>query len=224
MDVLSKLCSAFGLAGAAGLNAYIPLLTVGLMANRGVIHLAAPYDALGQWWCISLLIVLLIVEIVVDKIPGADHVNDIIHSAIRPAAGAVAFASQAGVVSGVHPAVWLIIGLLMSGGVHTVKALTRPAVNIASAGIGAPILSTIEDLVSTTLSIVAILLPFLAVILLGVFGWLLFKMFRHFFNPARRARARAAVPPIQAKRTSDKPKLPTDQPIPVPATRWGGGV
>ena len=92
MSELSHLFSAFGLSSAAGLNAYIPLLTVAIMANRGALHLASPFDVLGSGWCIALLIVLLIVELVVDKVPGADHVNDVIHTAIRPAAAAILFA------------------------------------------------------------------------------------------------------------------------------------
>jgi hypothetical protein len=194
MQELMNLCSAFGLSGAAGLNAYIPLLTVGIMQNRGWLHLASPYDVLGSGWCIGLLIVLLIVEIVVDKVPGADHINDIIHTAIRPAAGAIVFASQAGIIHGVHPAVWITIGLLMSGGVHAAKALARPVVNVTTAGFGAPIVSLVEDLVSTVLAIVSVLAPILAVVLLGFFGWVLYKIFKRFFGKGARGGRGIALP------------------------------
>jgi len=86
MEALLNICSAFGLSGAAGLNAYIPLLTISLMQKCGVLHLAKPYDIMGQWWVIILLAVLLAVELLADKFPGVDHVNDIIHTAIRPTA------------------------------------------------------------------------------------------------------------------------------------------
>ena len=181
MQVLMNLCSALGLSSAAGLNAYIPLLTLGVMANRGIVRLESPYDVLAAPWCIGLLAVLLIVEIVVDKVPGLDHVNDLIHTAIRPAAGAVLFASQTGIIHGVPAWVWLGAGLLFGGSVHTAKALTRPIVNVTTVGVGAPVMSVIEDLVGTTLSIVSLLAPVLAVVLLGVFGWLLYKMYRRLF-------------------------------------------
>jgi hypothetical protein len=214
MTELLHICSAFGLSSAAGLNAYIPLLTVGIMANRGVIHLAAPYDILGSGWAIALLVVLLIVEIVVDKVPGADHVNDMIHTAIRPTAGAILFASQAGVITGVHPGVWLTIGLLTGGSVHAAKAVARPIVNVATAGFGAPVVSTIEDLVGTVVSIVSILVPILAAILVGVFGWLMFKAFRRaFFGKGRPV----AVPAVAVE------TLPPPEPVGV-GTHWGGGV
>ena len=184
----SSICSAFGLSGAAGLNAYIPLLTIAIMQNRHVITLAKPYDVMGEWWVIALLVVLLIVEIVADKIPGVDHVNDMIHTAIRPTAGALIFASQMGQVTWVHPSVWIVLGLIMAGGIHTGKSVSRPIVNVGTAGLGAPVVSVIEDLISVTLSIVAILLPILAVILLVLFGWIVIKLFRKFFGGWRKSR------------------------------------
>src|ERR1035437_5538048 len=136
-----NLSSAFGLSSAAGLNAYIPLLLVSIMAKFGAFHLAPPYDVMGSWWCIILLAILCIIELIVDKIPGADHINDIIQTFLRPTAGAILFASQAGLIKDVHPGVWLAIGLVTSGGVHTVKSLARPIINFATVGIGAPIIS-----------------------------------------------------------------------------------
>jgi len=214
-----QLCSAFGLSSAAGLNAYIPLLTVGIMANRGMLHLTSPYDVLGSWWCIAILSVLLVVEIVVDKVPGADHVNDVIHTAIRPASGAILFASQAGVIHGVHPGVWIVLGLLMSGGVHATKSLARPVVNVSTAGIGAPVVSVVEDLVGTVLSIVSILVPILAALLVGIFGWLMYKSFRRIFFGKRRpiaVRAVAVVAPAPEEMAEAKPVGAGND--------WGGGV
>jgi uncharacterized membrane protein len=192
MDALTNLCSAFGLSGAAGLNAYIPLLVVSIMQNQHKIALAKQYEFMGQWWFIAILVVLLIIELVVDKIPGADHVNDIIHTAIRPTAGAIIFAAEGGNISWVHPGVWIALGLLTSGGVHAAKAIARPMVNVSSAGIAAPVVSAVENFVSTILSIVAVLVPILGVLLMGVFGWMLYKIFRQFFG----RRVQPALEPV----------------------------
>ena len=70
------LATAFGLSTSAGLNAYIPLLVVALLAKfTPLITLSEPYDALTSWWVIGVLGVLLIVEILVDKVPVADTAN-----------------------------------------------------------------------------------------------------------------------------------------------------
>ncbi|HDQ71728.1 MAG TPA: DUF4126 domain-containing protein, partial [Chloroflexi bacterium] len=44
------LATAFGLSTAAGLNAYIPLLVVALLARTPLLELGEPYDALSSWW------------------------------------------------------------------------------------------------------------------------------------------------------------------------------
>jgi len=150
---------------------------------------------LAKPWCIAILVCLLIVEIIVDKIPGADHINDMVHTLIRPAAGAVLFASEAGVITQVHPGVWMALGLILSGSVHGTKALARPVVNIATAGLGAPVVSVVEDFVSATLAIVAVLVPILGVILLAIFAWMLWKLFRRFFGKGRGIRVYAVPVP-----------------------------
>ena len=102
----TAILTGIGLAAPAGLNAYIPLLALAL-ADRAttLVTLHAPYDALSSNTGIAILILLLTIEVTVDKIPGVDHVNDIIQSFVRPAAGAiVALASTTGIVA-INPAV-----------------------------------------------------------------------------------------------------------------------
>lgn len=48
MELFSGLLSALGLSGAAGLNAYIPLLIVGLMNRLGYMDLNGPFDILSN--------------------------------------------------------------------------------------------------------------------------------------------------------------------------------
>ncbi|HEY5572504.1 MAG TPA: DUF4126 domain-containing protein, partial [Anaerolineales bacterium] len=94
MEVLSGIFSAFGLSASAGLNAYIPLLIVALLARyTELIRLNQPWDTLANGWVIALLVVLSVIEFFADKIPAVNHVNDAIQTIIRPAAGAIAFAA-----------------------------------------------------------------------------------------------------------------------------------
>ena len=160
------LATAFGLSTSAGLNAYIPLLVVALLGRfTPLITLDEPYDALTSWWVIGTLIVLLIVEILVDKIPAVDTVNDIIQTFIRPTAGALLFAATTNTI-GLHPVLAALCGVLLAGGVHAVKAGGRPVVASMTAGAGNPIVSTIEDTISLVVSVLAIVAPYLVVGLL----------------------------------------------------------
>jgi hypothetical protein len=167
MESLFGIFTAFGLASSAGLNAYIPLLVVALLARfTDLVTLEPPWDTLESWWVIGVLIVLLIIEVVADKVPVVDSINDGIQTFIRPVAGAVLFAGSAGVITDIHPVLALVCGLFVAGGVHAVKATARPIVTGTSGGTLNPVVSTAEDVLSLVVAVLAIVLPVLAVVFL----------------------------------------------------------
>jgi len=178
MELLLGIFSAFGLSASAGLNAYIPLLVVGVLAHyTELVHLNKPWDALASPWILILLGVLVIIEFLADKIPAVNHINDIVQTLIRPTAGAIAFAASAKVLSDVHPVLALACGLLIAGSVHVVKSVAvRPLVTATTAGAGNVPVSIAEDVISTALSILAIVLPIVVgIIVIGlavlIFQW-----------------------------------------------------
>jgi hypothetical protein len=164
-----------GLAASSGLNAYIPLLTMGLMARyTDLINLPSGWQWLSNGWVIAILAVLLAVEVVADKVPVIDHVNDIVQTVVRPTAGGLAFGagsssetvtvSDPGTFFSTHQWVPVAAGIIIALGVHGVKAASRPVINASTAGVGAPVASTAEDVSSIVLSILAILLPILVLL------------------------------------------------------------
>lgn len=175
---------AFGLSFSAGLNAYIPLLIVALMARfTDLITLASPWDALTSWWTIGVLAVLVLVEALADKAPVLHHVNDLIQTFIRPTAGAILFAASAKTITEISPVLSVIAGILVAGSVHAAKsAAVRPVISAASAGTASPIASFIEDIVATALSVLSIVLPILMLFfLLLVIWWVVWivRLFKH---------------------------------------------
>jgi hypothetical protein len=168
IEAFSNIATAFGLSSSAGLNAYLPLLVVALMAKyTDLIRLNEPWDVLTSWWVIGTLAVLLLIEMTVDKIPAVDTINDIIQSVGRPAAGAILFAASSGVVGDLHPVLAFIAGLLLAGSVHAVKSTARPMVTATTAGVGNWLVSLIEDILALITAILAILLPILVALLIG---------------------------------------------------------
>lgn len=165
-----------GLASASGLNAYLPLLLVGLLA-RFTDVLALPH---GWTWltdpvALVVLAVLLSVEVVADKVPVVDHVNDLLQTAVRPVSGGlVVGAGTDSQVTVQDPSSWfasgdwvpLVLGAALALGVHLLKAAGRGVVNATTAGLGAPIASTLEDVASLLLVVVALLAPVLVVVAL----------------------------------------------------------
>jgi len=160
-ELFTGIFTAFGLSASAGLNAYIPLLVVGLLARyTDLINLSKPWDTLANPWIVLMLCILVIIEMLADKLPAVNHINDIIQTVIRPAAGAIAFAASANVVTDVSPVLALASGLLVAGTVHIAKAgVVRPLVTATTGGTANTPVSIAEDVTSTILSVVAIVLP-----------------------------------------------------------------
>jgi hypothetical protein len=182
MDVLS----AFGVSAAAGLNAYLPLLIVGLLARyTDLITLNSPWNALESPWVLGVLVILLIIEMTVDKIAIADSVNDILQTVVRPAAGAILFAASGNLIANTSPVLAMALGIVAAGSIHAVKATARPFVTATTGGLGNPVISVIEDVASITLTLLAILVPILTVVLLLIAVWLVLRWVR---------RRRAAAP------------------------------
>jgi hypothetical protein len=181
MEAVGGGLSAFGLAASAGLNVYVPLLLVGLVARfTDWIELGATWEPLTSWWVIGVLLVLGLVEFFADKIPAVNHANELIQTFVRPAAGAVLFAASTNVVTDIHPVVAIIAGLLVAGGVHLVKsAAVRPAVSVTTGGVANVPVSIAEDILATILSILAIVIPVavaaLIVLLTAFVIWLLWR-------------------------------------------------
>lgn len=158
-------------AGAAGLNAPLAVLLVAVLARADQIDLYDPAALLASAGVILLAATVLLVEIVVDKVPGADSVNDLVQSPIRPLAGALLFAAtenpltDAGVVAGA--AAGFAIALL----VHWLKAAFRRLVTEAAGGHLNALVSFAEDALVVALIFAAAYLPPLgvALLLLAVF-------------------------------------------------------
>ena len=184
---LLALPAAFGLAGASGLNASLPLLIVSALARAGLVHLAPPFDALQSDVAFYGILCLAVVEFATDKVPALDSVGHFVMAPLAAASGAIVFGSQTGAIRDVDPGVAVVMSLLVGAGtaatVHVARAAARPVANVVLMG---PVVSTFEDATSAILSMVALLAPLLVPLLLvggGVGFWALMR---------GRARRRAA--------------------------------
>lgn len=191
--------TGMGLSAAAGLNAYIPFLIVALIARfTDVINLPAQFAWIESEWAIGGAAVLLVAELVLDKVPVVDHLNDAIGTFIRPATGGLIFAAtqaaedleQSTGFFQDNPWIGVVSGIVISGLVHTGKAVTRPVVNGSTMGFGAPVVSAAEDTASVSLSLVAIFFPVIVIVLLVLAVWGGYVLWRG-ARRRRRAKERA---------------------------------
>lgn len=178
--MINSLLTATGLGLGAGVNAYATLLVFGLLSRwqPSLFH-----DDLAKFFATTPVLIvvgaLYLIEFAADKIPTIDHAWDVIHTFIRPIAGAaVAFAA----VQNQIPRGAVIILTIIAGGValgaHATKASVRGASTVTTAGLGNPILSLIEDVFAFASAIVAILLPWLVLIVLVIVTLFFFGLYR----------------------------------------------
>lgn len=157
--------AAFGLAGAAGLNAWLPLFTSALLDRLDVVELGQPFDELSTTAGLVVLATLMVADFVGDKVPVVDSILHAAGAAIAPISGAALFTGQAGVETDIPTLATVVLGALTAGSVHGARAAFRPAATATTAGAGNPLVSFVEDVVSGFLTLVAFLLPLLAVLL-----------------------------------------------------------
>ena len=188
------------LAASAGLNAWMPLFLLGL-ADRFLpaVNLPAGWSWIGSDFALWILGGLLVLEIVADKVPALDSINDVVQSVLRPASGGIVFGAGASAqtVAVDDPSTffsqntWLPIvsGIVIALIVHVVKATGRVAANTVTGGLAAPVLSTAEDGASFLLAVLAILVPVLAGLVLIALIVAVVMLFRR----RRRRRAEEAT-------------------------------
>lgn len=197
IEGLLDLASAFGLSTSAGLNAYIPMLVLALLARfTELVKLGEPWSALTSWWIIGLLAVLLVVDVLADKIPAIDTVNDVIQTLVRPTAGAIVFAATTQNTIHLNPVLAFACGVVLAGGVHLAKSGGRPVVTATTGGVGNPIVSTIEEIVATLVSLAAIIFPYLILAWLFLLVLLVYLVVR-WRRQRTEARAAASTRPAQ---------------------------
>jgi len=166
--MIASLLMSAGLGLGAGINAYATLLVFGLVARwqPGVFH-----DELARFFATTpvliVVAVLYLIEFIADKIPAVDHTWDVIHTLIRPVAGAlVAWAA----VSDRIPHGVVVLAAVIAGGValgsHATKATLRGASTLTTGGLGNPVLSLLEDIFAFVNAVIAIFLPWLVILTL----------------------------------------------------------
>lgn len=177
--MFTLLLTGIGLAASAGLNAYFPILVLAL-ADRTTdfVNLPTPYDWLSSNVGLLVILILLPLELVPDKIAKVDHISDFIHTALRPGAAALVFMAVAHQDDHIHLVLAMLLGLIIGGAVHWLKASSRPSITENTRGLGNPIVSLMEDALAAVLAIVAIFLPWAVLVILPTGFWLLHRMYR----------------------------------------------
>jgi hypothetical protein len=195
--------TGIGLSASAGLNAWIPLLIIGLLDRyTNLIMVPQGWHWLSNGWILIIIAALLVVEMIADKVPVVDSANDAIQTFIRPTAGGIAFGSTSdaktvtvsdpGSFMSHHQWVPIASGAAIALAMHVTKSTVRPVANTVSLGTAAPVLSVIEDVASTFMSLIAIILPVLVIVFLILIIFAFWRLRKRFKRRRAAKRAMAA--------------------------------
>lgn len=174
-QAILALVAALGLSSTAGLRAVATLLAIGIVSDVSIqghplLELHGNFAVLGSTPMLILLGVLTVAEIVIDKVPGLDHLNDIIHTVIRPVVGAVIVAGTTNTLSDTNVWAAAAVGAVLAFGVHATKSSARVATTATTAGVGNPIISVLEDILTFGSILLVVLAKAVAVLFAPIVG------------------------------------------------------
>jgi hypothetical protein len=175
LDTLLSVCLGLGLAAACGFRIFVPLLVMSIASLTGHLELSGQFAWIATIPAVITLAVATVLEIGAYYIPWLDNLLDSVASPAAVIAGVIVSAS---VITGMDPYLKWTLAVIAGGGVAgAVQALTtgtRGASTLTTAGLGNPIVSTVEAGGSLATSLLALLAPILTVILVAVFLILVF--------------------------------------------------
>ncbi|MFT4975248.1 MAG: hypothetical protein ACI8S6_001135 [Myxococcota bacterium] len=167
IDQGMALSMGLALAATCGLRAFLPLLTISVLAALGQLELGAGFMWMASPAAIVCFSTAVVVEVVSDKFPAVDHALDAAGVFIKPVAAAVVTASM---VVGFDPLLALVLGLMSGGvvaeGVHLAKAKARLLSSAFTGTIANPILSVGEDIAAVIGIALSLLVPALGLVIM----------------------------------------------------------
>jgi hypothetical protein len=196
-QIATYAAAGIALAACAGMRAFLPLLVLGIAGRLGRFELAQGYGWLSSTPALILFGVAVVAETLADKIPVVDHALDAVQMIIKPAVGTlVAAALFVNLPPLWATALGLVVGGSVATGVSLAKAKVRVLSSLTTGTLLNPILSFVEDLVSTVIAAVAVIAPFLALVFIaGIVGYGFHRLHRRWIGPAHPGSTPPGPPP-----------------------------
>jgi len=161
-----SICLGIGLSAACGFRVFVPLLCLSIASITGHVHLAPAFAWVGTPPALIAFSVATVLEIGAYYFPYLDNLLD---SIAVPAAGAAGIFVAALAMADVDPFWRWSLAIIAGGGMATSTQLAttklRAVSTVTTAGVGNPILATIEAILSTVLSVVSVFWPIVAFML-----------------------------------------------------------
>lgn len=195
INFLLALCLGLGLSAACGFRIFVPPFAVSLAGMQGVIELSADWQWLANPITAIALGIATTIEVLAYFIPWVSNALDAVELIAAPIAGMLLTASSLSMVGDIDPVLMWTVAAIVGGGtaelVEGTTTLTRLVTASATGGLGNPVVATMELLSAAVLSLLAILAPVFALILvlgLTIFCW---RQVRRLWRKRQRTRSAA---------------------------------
>lgn len=188
-ETILAMALGLGLAAACGFRVFVPLFALALAGASGHVELSEGWAWVGSAPAVITFGVATFLEIGAYYFPLVDNLLDTVATPAAVVAGVVATASC---VSDVSPLLRWSVAIIAGGGaagvVQVVTVKARLATAAFTGGTLNPLVSTLENVGAIVLSVIGILVPVVALVLVTVAVFLLWRWSR------RRAMKEPAVP------------------------------
>lgn len=178
-DIAVSIALGVGLAAATGFRVFLPLLVASVAAYTGHLQLSDNFTWLGTLPAVLMLGVAAVVEVLAYYIPAVDNLLDTVTTPAALVAGTLVAAAT---ITNLPPAVKWATAIIAGGGIAGITqgmtALLRAKSTLMTAGLGNPVLSTLELLGALLLAVLALVAPLLAIVLVVVFFGFAVRMAR----------------------------------------------
>lgn len=182
-DAVLSLGVGLGLAAAAGLRVFLPLLVLGVAAHLGALPLASGFDWLASGPAIAALGSATLLEVSAYYLPWIDNLLDVVATPLAIMAGILLTAAVAtGLPPEIRWAAAIIAGGGTAGAVQGLTSLARLKSTALTAGAANPIIATLELVGSFLASILAIALPLVAILVVVAFVLVVRRVARRLFR------------------------------------------
>lgn len=169
METLAAIGAGLGLAAACGFRVFLPLLVMGIAVHSEWIEPASGFEWVGSWPAMIAFGTATAFEVGAYYVPWLDNLLD---TAASPAALVAGTVAAAAFLPEAHPAIKWSAAIVAGGGsaavIQTGSVFTRAVSSLTTGGLGNPVVSTTEAAGSVSLSIVAVLVPLLALLFVVV--------------------------------------------------------
>jgi len=196
METAVSIALGIGLAAAVGFRVFLPLLIASVAAYTGHLHLDESFSWLGTLTAIVMLSVAALVEVLAYYIPAVDNLLDSITTPLALVAGTVV---SAAVIADMPPLIKWSTAIIAGGGVAAitqgVTTLVRAKSTAFTAGLGNPVVSTVEMFAAVVIALLALIAPLAALALVVAVCWLTVRLVRKFLrNAPQRSREQTPTP------------------------------